>query len=41
MISRQVKDEIVNIAKRYPDVKKVMLFGSRAHGDHENVLILI
>ncbi|MCD8501469.1 MAG: nucleotidyltransferase domain-containing protein [Bacillaceae bacterium] len=35
MISQQVKDEIVNIAKRYPDVKEVMLFGSRAHGDHE------
>lgn len=30
-----VLEEIVNISKKYLDIKKVVLFGSRARGDNE------
>jgi predicted nucleotidyltransferase len=34
-IPSHVKDEIIRLASLYPDVEKVILFGSRARGDHD------
>ncbi|KIY23136.1 MULTISPECIES: nucleotidyltransferase domain-containing protein [Mesobacillus] len=34
MLASTITSQITSIAARFPDIKKVVLFGSRAHGDH-------
>ena len=34
-LDKLVLEEIINISKKYSDIKKVVLFGSRARGDNE------
>lgn len=34
MLSSTITSQITSIAARFPDIKKIVLFGSRAHGDH-------
>ncbi|MBT2694476.1 nucleotidyltransferase domain-containing protein [Bacillus sp. ISL-55] len=34
MLASNITSQITSIAARFPDIEKVLLFGSRAHGDH-------
>lgn len=34
-LDKVVLEEIINISKKYSDIKRVVLFGSRARGDNE------
>lgn len=34
MIPKNVDEQITLIAKKFPEIKEVLLFGSRAYGDH-------
>lgn len=34
MLESNITSQITSIAARFPDIKKIVLFGSRAYGDH-------